>query len=131
MCAFAPYDLQNVRQIGYDVMSNRPKQAAYRAPGSPMAAYAVESVIDDLCEGLGLDPIDVRLKNASRKGTKASFGPRFDDIGLVETLEAAKAHDHYKTPLKDGQGRGISCGFWFNHGGETAVRATTAMEART
>jgi len=121
MCAFAPYALENVHQVGYDVMSNRPKQAAYRAPGSPMAAFAVESVIDELCNELGLDPIDVRLKNASKQGTKASFGPTWDRIGLVETLEAAKAHPHYAAPLKKGQGRGISCGFWFNHGGETAV----------
>jgi CO/xanthine dehydrogenase Mo-binding subunit len=121
MCAFAPYALKNVHQIGYDVICNRPKQAAYRAPGSPMAAFAVESVIDELCNKLGLDPIDVRLKNASREGTKASYGPTFQRIGLVETLEAAKAHPHYSAPLKPGQGRGISCGFWFNHGGETAV----------
>lgn len=121
MCAFAPYNLKNVKQIGYDVMANRPKQAAYRAPGSPMAAFAVESVIDELCVQLGLDPIDTRLKNASREGTQASFGPKWDRIGLVETLEAAKAHPHYTAPLKPGQGRGISCGFWFNHGGETAV----------
>jgi CO/xanthine dehydrogenase Mo-binding subunit len=121
MCAFAPYDLQNVQQIGYDVLSNRPKQAAYRAPGSPMAAFAVESVIDELCKKLGLDPIDVRLKNASKEGTKASYGPKFERIGLVETLEAAKAHPHYSAPLEKGQGRGVSCGFWFNHGGETAV----------
>ncbi|MFK7754151.1 MAG: xanthine dehydrogenase family protein molybdopterin-binding subunit [Sedimentitalea sp.] len=121
MCAFAPYALKNVKQIGYDVIANRPKQAAYRAPGSPMAAFAVESVIDALCKQLDLDPLDVRLKNASREGTKASFGPKFDRIGLVETLEAAKAHPHYSAPLKPGQGRGVSCGFWFNHGGETAV----------
>lgn len=121
MCAFAPYDLTNVHQVGYDVMTNRPKQAAYRAPGSPMAAFAVESVIDELCNKLGLDPIDTRLKNASREGTRASFGPKWPRIGLVETLEAAKAHPHYAAPLKPGQGRGISCGFWFNHGGETAV----------
>ncbi len=121
MCAFAPYALENVHQIGYDVMSNRPKQAAYRAPGSPMAAFAVESVIDELCNQLGLDPIEVRLKNASKQGTKASFGPKFDRIGLVETLEAAMAHPHFSAPLQPGQGRGISCGFWFNHGGETAV----------
>lgn len=121
MCAFAPYALENVHQLGYDVMANRPKQAAYRAPGSPMAAFAVESVIDELCNELGLDPIEVRLKNASKKGTKASFGPTFDRIGLVETLEAAKAHPHYSAPLGENQGRGISCGFWFNHGGETAV----------
>ncbi len=121
MCAFAPYALKNVHQVGYDVIANRPKQAAYRAPGSPMAAFAVESVIDELCNQLGLDPIDTRLKNASREGTKASYGPAFERIGLVETLEEAKAHPHYSTPLKEGQGRGISCGFWFNHGGETAV----------
>jgi len=128
MCAFAPYSLKNVNQIGYDVMSNRPKQAAYRAPGSPMAAFAVESIIDELCNRLDLDPFEVRLKNASRKGTKASFGPRFDDIGLVETLEAAKAHPHYSAPLKEGQGRGISCGFWFNFGGETSVTLALSLD---
>ncbi|NOE18014.1 molybdopterin-dependent oxidoreductase [Ruegeria atlantica] len=121
MCAFAPYNLTNVKQIGYDVMSNRPKQAAYRAPGAPMGAFAVESVIDELCNKLGLDPIDVRLKNAAHEGTKASYGPTYERIGLVETLEAAKAHPHYSAPLKPGQGRGVSCGFWFNHGGETSV----------
>ncbi|MEW2916121.1 xanthine dehydrogenase family protein molybdopterin-binding subunit [Ruegeria sp. ANG10] len=121
MCAFAPYNLTNVSQIGFDVMANRPKQAAYRAPGAPMGAFAVESVIDELCKKLGLDPIEVRLKNAAHEGTKASYGPTYERIGLVETLEAAKAHPHYSAPLKPGQGRGISCGFWFNHGGETSV----------
>ena len=121
MCAFAPYDLTNVRQVGYDVIANRPKQAAYRAPGAPMGAFAVESVLDELCNQLGLDPVDVRLKNAAAEGSKASYGPTYERIGLVETLEAAKAHPHYSAPLKPGQGRGISCGFWFNHGGETSV----------
>ncbi|MBL4766665.1 MAG: xanthine dehydrogenase family protein molybdopterin-binding subunit, partial [Rhodobacteraceae bacterium] len=50
-----------------------------------------------------------------------SFGPSFDKIGLVETLEAAKAHPHFTAPLGENQGRGISCGFWFNHAGETSV----------
>ncbi len=125
MCGFAPYNLKNVKQIGYDVITNRPKQAAYRAPGSPMAAFAVESVVDQLCNELGLDPLEVRLKNASKEGTKANFGPKWDRIGLVECLEAAKVHPHYSAPLAEGEGRGISCGFWFNHGGETSV--TLAM----
>ncbi len=125
MCAFACYDLKHVRQIGYDVMTNRPKQAAYRAPGSPMAAFAVESVVDELCKALDLDPIEVRLKNAAREGTRASYGPRYGPIGLVETLEAARDHPHYKAPLGPGQGRGVACGFWFNFGGETSV--TMAM----
>ncbi|NQZ73252.1 MAG: xanthine dehydrogenase family protein molybdopterin-binding subunit [Dinoroseobacter sp.] len=121
MCGFAPYCLENVLQIGYDVMANRPKQAAYRAPGAPMGAFAVESVIDEMCNKLGLDPVEVRLKNAARDGTKSSYGPTWDAIGQVACLEAVKAHPHYSAPLKEGQGRGIASGFWFNHGGETSV----------
>ena len=121
MCAFAPYDLKAVHQTGYDVMTNRPKQAAYRAPGSPISCYAVESVIDELCNQLGLDPLEVRLKNAAKEGSKSSYGPTYPRIGLVETIQAAQDHPHYAAPLKDGQGRGVSCGFWFNHGGETSV----------
>ncbi|MGB5557238.1 MAG: molybdopterin cofactor-binding domain-containing protein, partial [Paracoccaceae bacterium] len=119
--AFAAYDLEAVRTLGWNVLTNRPKEAAYRAPGAPMAIYAVESVVDELCQELGLDPLDVRLKNAAHKGTKSSYGPTFDEIGLLATLEAAKAHPHYKAPLGPNQGRGLSCGFWFNFGGNTCV----------
>ncbi|MFQ5567484.1 MAG: xanthine dehydrogenase family protein molybdopterin-binding subunit, partial [Paracoccaceae bacterium] len=121
MSCFAAYDLKNVQAIGWDVVANRPKQAAYRAPGAPMGAYAVESVIDELCERLGLDRLEVRLKNASRDGTRAAFGPRFNKIGLSATLEAAKTHPHYTAPLGPNQGRGVACGFWFNFGGDTCV----------
>ena len=52
MCAFANYDLEHVKIVGYDVVSNRPKVAAYRAPGGPISTYAVESVVDELAETL-------------------------------------------------------------------------------
>ena len=119
--AFAAYDMAAVETLGWNVLTNRPKEAAYRAPGAPMAIYAVESVVDELAQILNLDPIDVRLKNAARKGTKSSYGPTFDDVGLVATLEAAKAHPHYQAPLGPNQGRGLSAGFWFNFGGNTCV----------
>ena len=128
MCSFACYALDNVKTVGYDVVCNRPKQAAYRAPGSPMAAFAVESVIDMMCRELDLDPVEVRLKNASREGTKASYGPRWPRIGLAETLEAAKNHPHYAAPLGPNQGRGVACGFWFNHGGETSVSLALSQD---
>jgi CO/xanthine dehydrogenase Mo-binding subunit len=121
MCTFACYDLENVKAVGYDVVCNRPKQAAYRAPGAPMAAFAAESVIQELAEKIGMDPIDFRLKNAAKEGTKSSYGPTFGPVGLVETLEAAKKHPHYKAPLKANQGRGVACGFWFNFGGQTCT----------
>ncbi|MGI9483052.1 MAG: xanthine dehydrogenase family protein molybdopterin-binding subunit, partial [Hyphomicrobiales bacterium] len=121
MCSFACYALENVRTIGYDVVTNRPKQAAYRAPGAPMAAFAVESVIEEVAEKLSMDPVDLRLKNAAEEGKKSSYGPTIRRVGLVETLEAAKAHPHYSAPLKENQGRGVACGFWFNFGGQTST----------
>ena len=120
-CAFANYQLPAVHHTGYDVLSNRPKSAAYRAPGSPMAAFAVESLVDEMCRELKLDPIEVRLLNGSREGSKSSFGPTFRKIGLIETLEAAKSHPNLKIELGPNQGRGVASGFWMNHGGETSI----------
>ena len=121
MCAFAPYALEHVRTIGYDVVTNRPKVAAYRAPGGPISEYAVECVLDELADAIGMDPMDLRLKNAAVEGTQSSYGPKFPVIGLVDTLQAAKNHDHYKAPLGKKQGRGVATGFWFNIGGETCA----------
>lgn len=121
MSAFAPYDLENVKTVGWDVVTNRPKAAAYRAPGAPMAAFAVESAIDELAKGFGLDPLEVRLMNGADEGTRASYGPTYPAIGLKATLEAAKAHPHWSAPLGENQGRGVACGFWFNFGGDTCV----------
>jgi CO/xanthine dehydrogenase Mo-binding subunit len=121
MSAFACYAIENVRAAGYDVVVNRPKLAAYRAPSAPIAAFAVESVIDELAVRIGMDPIELRLKNAVKEGSVATYGPKFGPIGLVETLEAAKAHPHYKAPLGPNQGRGMASGFWFNFGGQTSV----------
>ena len=127
-CGFAPYKLPAVQYSAYEVMANRPKAAAYRAPGAPMGAFAVESVVEEMCERLGLDPIEVRLKNAVKEGDKSSYGPNFARIGLVECLEAAKAHPHYNSPVPEGQGRGFSCGFWYNFGMETSVNMSLSHD---
>ncbi|KNX42590.1 4-hydroxybenzoyl-CoA reductase subunit alpha [Roseovarius tolerans] len=121
MSGFAPYDLENVKTVGWDVVTNRPKAAAYRAPGAPMAAFAIESAIDEAAKGFGLDPLKVRLMNGADEGTKASYGPTYPAIGLKATLEAAKSHPHWSAPLGENQGRGVACGFWFNFGGDTCV----------
>ncbi|MFI5315023.1 MAG: xanthine dehydrogenase family protein molybdopterin-binding subunit [Myxococcota bacterium] len=116
MTVFAPYKLANVRIEGWDVVVNKPKVAAYRAPGAPMAALATETVMDELALKLGLDPIDLRLTNAVHEGVQATYGPKYRAIGFVETLKAAKGHPHYRAPLGANQGRGVACGFWFNAG---------------
>ena len=104
--------------LGYDVVSNRPKVAAYRAPGAPITSFAVESVMDELAIKLGMDPLTLREKNAAKNGTKTHYGPTHQNIGFTAVLDAVKSHPHWKSPLKAGQGRGLATGFWFNIGGE-------------
>lgn len=113
---FAPYDIPNVIIEGLDVVVNTPKVAAYRAPGAPIAAFATESVMDELAERLGMDPIDFRHMNAVEEGVESTYGPTYKRIGFKETLAAIKDHPHYSAPLGPNQGRGVACGFWFNAG---------------
>jgi CO/xanthine dehydrogenase Mo-binding subunit len=121
MCCLAAYDIAHVAITGYDVVSNRAKATAYRAPGSPLSAFAVESALDDLASKLGIDPLELRLRNIARNGAKAIYGATFRDIGFAETLEAVREHPHWKAPLEPNTGRGIACGYWFNYGGESSA----------
>ena len=75
-----------------------------------------------------MDPIDLRLKNAAKKGTKTSYGPTFDTIGFVETLEAARSSEHYRSKLKPGMTRGVAAGFWFNVGADSSAAAHVAED---
>lgn len=128
MTAFACYKLENVKTVGYEVLVNRPKTAAYRAPSAPMAAFAVESAVDELAKKIGIDPVEFRIKNAAQEGTRASYGPVYGPIGIGPTLEAVKEHPHMRAPLAQNQGRGMACGFWFNFGGQTCTDLNIGMD---
>lgn len=121
MCGFSPYEIDNVRTIGYDVVCNRPKAAAYRAPGSPISAFAVESVLDVLAHKIGMDPLKLRLKNAVKAGSPTSWGPKHAHDGYADTIKALLDHPGYNKPLGPNQGRGVASGFWFNGGGESTA----------
>ena len=117
MCVFAAYDISNVVIDGFDVVVNKPSTAAYRAPGATNAAFATESVVDEVAEKLGMDPLDFRLKNAAKEGTRRADGPKYRRVGCVEVIEAMKNHPHYSAPLGGPhRGRGVAIGFWFNVG---------------
>ena len=124
-CVLSPYDIANGRIEGYDVVVNKPKAAAYRAPGVPAAAFAAESVIAEICEKLGMDPLEFRTKNASKEGSRRIPGPVLQKVGYLETLAAAMDTEHYKTPLEGpNRGRGIAAGFWFNGTGPACATAS-------
>lgn len=124
-CIFAPYDFPNAYLEGFDVVVNTTKTSAYRAPGSPAAAFAMDTLLDEICEKLGMDPIEFRLMNAAKEGTRRATGPVFGKIGYVEVLQAAKDHSHWNTPLEGpNRGRGFATGFWFNGAGPSSAVAS-------
>ncbi|HZP26881.1 MAG TPA: xanthine dehydrogenase family protein molybdopterin-binding subunit [Dehalococcoidia bacterium] len=111
------YNIPNARLEGYDVVVNKPKVRPYRAPGSTQSQWAVESVIDELAEKVGMDPVDFRLKNVAKEGDRTMVGMPLPRIGGVEVLEAVKNHPHYKAPLGGpNRGRGVGFAFWFGAG---------------
>lgn len=125
MCAFAPYNIDDAQVDGYDVVVNKPKTSAYRAPGATSSAFAVETMIDELCEEIGFDPLECRLKNGAKEGDRRVDGPVFPRIGYLETLQVAMEHPHWLSPLNgSNQGRGIATGFWFNAGGPSSCFIT-------
>lgn len=114
----APYDIPHVKVEGFEVVTNKPRVHWYRAPGGTQAAFGVESALDELGRELGLDPLELRLRNAVREGSLAINGQRHPRIGLVEMLQAVREHPHWQSPLPDlpNVGRGLACGYWFNAG---------------
>jgi CO/xanthine dehydrogenase Mo-binding subunit len=79
-------------------------------------------VVDELGEKLGLDPLQFRLRNAAREGTRRPDGPTHPRIGYRETVQAALDSDHYRTPLEGPNvGRGVASGYWFNVGLQSSV----------
>ena len=124
-CMFAPYDVEDLLIDAYDVVVNKPATGAYRAPGSPTASYAAESLVDEICEKLSMDPLEFRILNGAKEGTRRANGVTNPRIGCIETAEAAKAHEHYSTPLEGpNRGRGVASGFWMNGAGPACATAS-------
>src|SRR5579883_1070652 len=124
-CIFAPYDIPHIKLDGYDVVVNKPRTAAYRAPGAPAAAFASEQIMDEIAEKLGLDPLRFRLQNASKEGTVQANGNKFRRIGNIECVEAALNSAQYNTPLEGpNRGRGVASGYWAGAGLRSSVTAS-------
>jgi len=121
LCSFAPYNIPNQKNTGYDVVSNRPKAAAYRAPGSPISNFAVESTLDILSKKIGKDPAEFRKQNAIHAGDPMIAGNKMSHEGYSETVQAILDHPGYKKPLGPNQGRGVASGYWFNGAGESGA----------
>ena len=125
MCVFSCYEVPHARVDGFDVCVNKPRTNAYRAPGSTQVCFATETIVDEICKELDIEPTEFRLNNAAKEGVRRVDGPVYGKVGMEETVQAIRDSDHYQTPLTGKfQGRGIATGFWFNCGLKSAATAT-------
>ena len=121
-CMMGQYDIPNGHLKAIDVVVNRPKSAAYRAPGAPSSAFCMETAMDELAEKLGIDPLEFRLMNIASEGVRRVTGPMTPLVGYTETLQAVKDHQHYNTKLEGKKrGRGIATGWWANNSGPASA----------
>ncbi len=124
ICGLAVYDLPNAETIGYDVLCNRPKVAAYRAPGAPIGSFAVESCMDELARELKIDPLRA-ARDQRRQGRHQ--GNARTDLGQYRLSADARSRQGARASqdrLGPNQGRGIASGYWHNAGGEFECRVS-------
>jgi xanthine dehydrogenase molybdenum-binding subunit len=88
-----PYEIENVRGRAWDVLTNGPRYVPLRGTNANYLPLAYESQVDLVAEELGLDPLEVRLKNAIRVGSKTHFGQELTEhVSMVKELELLKPH---------------------------------------
>jgi len=128
-CIFTPYNIENVVVVGYDVVDNKPKTTAYRAPGAPIGSFAAETILDELAEVIGMDPLDIRILNGAKEGTLRATGITNPVIGCIETATTVKEHSHYKSNVEGkSRGRGVASGFWINGSGAACAIANVNFD---
>ena len=124
-----PYRVEAWDVAAYGVRTNRFGSGAYRAPSAPQTAFALESLLDELAERLGLDPIELRLRNAPEPGDERIDGSTWPPLGLREVLEAAGEHPLWqrRLDLPPGEGVGFAAGLY--PGGKMGAAATVRMDS--
>ena len=120
--SFSCYDIPNADLKGLDVVSNRPNVTAYRAPGAPQGNYVFEAILDEIATELGMDPWELRLKNALAADKPTIYGAKIGEAAIQEIIDSVRNHPNAKAELGPNQGRGVAIGYWGNAGGESSAQ---------
>jgi CO/xanthine dehydrogenase Mo-binding subunit len=129
----ALYQTPNLRLEGCDVVTNKPRTEAYRGPGGIQAYFAMEQVVDMLCQKLDMDPLAFRKMNAAVTGSMMPVGTPMPSIGLSAILDAVGNHDCWKSPIETGKfprGRGLALGYWRGTSMTSACHVSIAGDGR-
>ncbi|GMR10408.1 MAG: xanthine dehydrogenase family protein molybdopterin-binding subunit [Anaerolineae bacterium] len=118
-----PYKTPHLKLDAFAVMTNKTNFGAYRGPSGPQAVFALESHMDEVAEGLGMDPLEFRLKNVVEEGDEAGNGQVLSGVGMKEALEKASAAIGWGEPSPPNRGKGLACGWWTTTGGSSGCLA--------
>jgi CO/xanthine dehydrogenase Mo-binding subunit len=129
MLAAGPYRWAAHELVSLGVATNRVTFGAYRAPAAAPAAFAVESLIDELARRLELDPLELRLRNVSREGDLAPSGQVFPAFGAEACLERLRDHPLWarRADIGPHEGIGVAIGWW--PGGYEPAAAVCRLDA--
>ena len=106
LMARGPYNIPNIRIEGHCVYTNKLRAAGFRGFGNPQVTFAGESQIDELADKLGMDPIELRLKNAMKNGDKQTGGHTVQVCGLSECLEKVRDQSDWTAKRSANSGSG-------------------------
>jgi CO/xanthine dehydrogenase Mo-binding subunit len=129
MLTAGPYRWGAHELRGYGVLTNRVGSGAYRGPGAAPAAFAVETLLDELAAGLGVDPVELRLRNVLVAGDRGIDGQPVAVFGAKECLERVRDHELWRgrADLPENEGVGVAVGYW--PGGLEPAAATCRLDA--
>ena len=115
------YRVPNFRLRSYGVYTNKIYVGSYRASGVADMTFAVESHMDRIAHELGIDPYDLRVKNALREGDVSVSGAVVPTNGLMDTLEAIREKIDWPCDLEDGHGVGLALCEWRSGSGPSTA----------
>jgi len=108
--ASGPYSIPHVHIDSKCVYTNKPIGGAFRGFGLPEVTWAHECHLDSVAHELGIDPLEIRLRNALEEGSISATGERMSSVGLKESLlRAAEGIDWKARPTRKGRGKGMAC----------------------
>ena len=125
-----PYKTPHLKLDAYAVMTNKTNFGAYRGPSGPQGVFALESHMDEVAEGLGMDSFDFRRKNILEEGDESANGQVLSGVGMREALERASAAIGWGEPSPPHRGKGLACGWWATTGGSSGCLAKLDVDGK-
>lgn len=125
----SPYRVPHVHMELTSVYTNNVPGGHMRAPGEVQALFAGESHVDLIARGLGLDPIELRLRNAVHDGDTNAAGEKVRESRIADVLARVCEELRWGTPLEDGHGRGVALDIRHVGGGKTSLRMRLVPES--